>query len=165
MRLDQKRECVFSSCRKYRYSLKIVWDAARPVQMFIGLNPSTADEENDDPTVRRWLGFAHDWGAGGVIICNAFAYRSTDWTVLRKVEDPIGGAENDRHILFSIIASDSRPVACWGGNAAKVGDGGRGDAIRKLGQFECLGTNGDGSPKHPLYLRADTVRRPWNYEI
>lgn len=159
--LFTRRQCNFSSDRLYRFTLRIIWDASKPVQMFVGLNPSTADEENDDPTVRRWIGFAQDWGKGGIIICNAFAYRSTDWTVLKRVPDPIG-ERNDMHLAMAVIAADGMPIACWGANAAKI-DAGRADKISKLLRMDCFGTNADGSPQHPLYLRADTKPRPWNY--
>jgi len=162
--LFDDRQCVFSPCRLYRYFLKIVWDSGKPRQVFIGLNPSTADENSDDPTVRRWLGFAKDWGMGGVVILNAYAFRSTDWTRLRypaTVEDPVG-PDNDFWIEQVIAPTGPRPIACWGQNASKIRDGKRGEyLVNKFGPFDCLGQNADGSPCHPLYLRKDTEPRPW----
>src|SRR5262245_38555366 len=91
------RSAVFSPCRKYRYSLTRIWDAERPNVMFVGLNPSTADDQVDDPTVRRCIGFARKWRFGGMIIVNLFAYRSTDPNRLQEILDPVG-PENDEHI-------------------------------------------------------------------
>lgn len=67
----------FSACGTYRYALRKIWLPAAPQVLFIGLNPSTADEKSDDPTIRRCLGFARSWGYGGLIVANLFAYRTT----------------------------------------------------------------------------------------
>src|SRR5271157_168450 len=81
---------TFSLCRTWRYKLWRRWSAAVPMVTFIGLNPSTADEINDDPTVRRCLGFARRWGFGGMSMLNVFAYRSTNPRALRAATDPVG---------------------------------------------------------------------------
>ena len=63
-----QRSAEFSECRLYRYSLRIVWGTALPLASFVGLNPSTADEWQDDPTVRRCRTFAESWNCGGLLI-------------------------------------------------------------------------------------------------
>ncbi|GHX72979.1 hypothetical protein VCSRO16_3593 [Vibrio cholerae] len=72
-----KNTAELSKCRKYRYALWRTWDSDKPFAMFIGLNPSTADEKNDDPTLRRCINFAKSWGYGGVCMANLFAFRAT----------------------------------------------------------------------------------------
>jgi hypothetical protein len=79
------KDAVLSECRTYRYALWRIWDQTVPYAMFIGLNPSTADESNDDPTLTRCMGFAKSWGYGGVCMANLFALRSTDPTALKTV--------------------------------------------------------------------------------
>jgi hypothetical protein len=74
----------FSTCRTWRYTLTRQWSFVHPLAMFIGLNCSTADETQDDPTVRRCMGFARDWGYGGLLMTNLFAFRATDPRVRRE---------------------------------------------------------------------------------
>lgn len=85
-----KKGAIISDCQQYRYALWRIWDETKPFVMFIMLNPSKADAETDDNTVRRCIGFAKSWGYGGIYICNLFAYRSTDPKVLLKVDNPFG---------------------------------------------------------------------------
>ena len=82
-----QRSAEFSECRLYRYSLRIAWDPALPLASFIGLNPSTADEWQDDPTVRRCRIFAESWNCGGLLMLNAFAFRATLPADMKKVEE------------------------------------------------------------------------------
>lgn len=84
----------FSRCRRYRYALWRQWQAAGPMLMLIGLNPSTADAERNDPTIRRCIGFAHDWGFGGVWVLNLFAWRATLPADLKAAADPVGPRAN-----------------------------------------------------------------------
>lgn len=147
----------FSPCRTWRYALWRRW-ASSPPAMFVGLNPSTADETQDDPTIRRCIRFARDWGYGGLVMTNLFAFRSTDPRQLNTAEDPIGPA-NDA-ALVAAAASAGVVVAAWGvhgthnGRAQDVIDRGL------LGSFTVLGLTADGHPRHPLYMRADC--RPLN---
>ena len=85
---------VFSECRRYRYVLRRIWDREKSPAMFVGLNPSTADEVRNDPTVTRCIGYAQRWGAGGLIMTNIFAFRSTDPNGLLAIEDPVGPLNN-----------------------------------------------------------------------
>lgn len=153
---DQRRT-VFSTCRRWRYTLWRSWDERLPYCQFIGLNPSTADEVQDDPTVRRCIRFARDWGYGALCMTNAFAYRATDPGVMKVQPDPVGRA-NDRW-LGEIAAAAGIVVAAWGVHGAHL-DRDRQLAAR-LGKLHCLGTTRDGHPRHPLYVRADTRPRPW----
>jgi hypothetical protein len=145
----------FSSCRRYRYSLSRAWNLDLPTIVFVGLNPSTADEHVDDATVRRCLGFARNWNYGGLVLVNLFAYRSTDPSALRQAEDPIGPL-NDESIA-SCCRSASRVVVAWGIH----GDCHRRDrdVLSLLSRPYCLGLTRNGAPKHPLYLAADTRLR------
>ena len=82
--------------RKYRYALWRIWDENKPYVLFIGLNPSTADETKDDPTVRRCIGFTQSWKKyGGVYLANLFAYRATNPRELEVVADPIGPGNDE----------------------------------------------------------------------
>lgn len=146
------RTATFSTCRKFRYSLTRVWNSDRPKVLFVGLNPSTADENVDDPTVRRCIGFARKWKYGGLILVNLFAYRSTDPSGLFEADDPIG-PQNDRSILERSKSVD-RIVVAWGTkgyfqNRAE-------QVLQLLPNASCLGVTKDGHPKHPLYLATTT---------
>lgn len=146
------RTAKFSSCRTFRYSLSRVWAPQHPKILFVGLNPSTADETEDDPTVRRCIGFARKWNYGGLVLVNLFAFRSTNPNALLHVDDPIGPA-NDRYILKSSNAT-ARVVLAWGTKGRILG---RDQHVLSLlpGAY-CLGVTNDGHPKHPLYLAAST---------
>lgn len=160
---------TFSPCGKYRYDLRRVWRPGKRVMVFVGLNPSTADQSTDDPTIRRILGFADDWGYGALVMLNAFAYRSTDPKALASMiarrRDPVG-AENDATIerVFAEHHAD-RLVIGWGAHGVLLGRG-RHLAERALalhGRPQCFGLTGNGQPKHPLYLAAST--RPRRYTV
>lgn len=88
------KSAVLSADRRYRYGLFRIWDLERPLAMFVGLNPSTADETDDDPTIRRCVRFASDWQYGGLIMANLFAYRATSPRDLPDGEEAVG-ALND----------------------------------------------------------------------
>jgi hypothetical protein len=145
----------FSPCRTWRYELWRRWSAAGPMVAFIGLNPSTADELNDDSTVRRCIGFAHCWGFGGVYMLNVFAFRSTNPRALKTAVDPIGQG-NDAALLKTCRRCDM-VVACWGVWGGLF-DRDR-TVIELLGAvpMHCLGMTQGGQPKHPLYLRSTTT--------
>lgn len=154
-----KRSASFSTCRKYRYTLKIIWDASLPAAVFIGLNPSTADEVIDDNTIRRCRGFAKSWGCGGIVMLNLFAFRATLPADMRAQSDPIG-RDNNMHICMAVIAAEGPIVACWGTHGKHLE---RGKAVsRFVNDMQCLGRNADGTPKHPLYLAASTPLQPYS---
>jgi hypothetical protein len=152
-----QRGANFSRCGTYRYALRRCWDAARPPALIVGLNPSTADAERDDPTIRRCVRFARDWGFGGVVVGNLFAYRATRPAALRAAPAPVGPA-NDRW-LRALTREAGIVVAAWGDDGRH---GGRDRAVlRLLGAAHCLGTTKAGAPRHPLYVRADVAPRPF----
>lgn len=116
--------------------------------MFIGLNPSTADETLDDPTIRRCIGYAKDWGYGGLLMTNIFAYRSTDPRGLLTVEDPIG-PDNDKALLKCFLEVDLA-IAAWGVHGTLVE---RDKRVRELlAPLHYLRLTKAGHPAHPLYL-------------
>ena len=124
--------------------------------MFIGLNPSTADESVDDPTLRRTMDFARRWGFGGVGNGNLFAFRATDPKAMMAARDPVG-PENDRW-LQRLATQAGLVVAAWGNDG---GFQGRSAVVRGyLPNLHCLKLNASGEPAHPLYQRADTQPRP-----
>ncbi|OQY98832.1 MAG: hypothetical protein B6D36_17070 [Planctomycetes bacterium UTPLA1] len=145
----------FSACRRYRYILWRLWNPDEPVVMVVGLNPSTADETTDDPTVRRCVRFAQSWGYGGVLLTNLFAYRSKDPAALPSVSDPVG-PDNDRWIAWSNERS-VLSVAAWGvGGSLHQRDR---EVLPLLTNPHCLGITKGGAPRHPLYLGAWTRPR------
>lgn len=149
----------FSQCGKYRYALYRTWDVKAPKVMFVGLNPSTADAEVDDPTIRRCIRFAKDWGFGGLIMTNLFALRATNPKEMLKHTGPIG---TENHTWFRVLLGRvSVVVACWGNRGDHQNQD---EAIMSLiPHMQCLGLTGRGMPKHPLRLRADTSLRPLVY--
>ena len=150
--LRMESTALFSTCRQFRYSLTRVWDNELPLAMFIGLNPSTADEIKDDPTVRRCIGFARSGGFGGIVLANLFAFRSKDPRSLKDVHDPVG-PENDVRIIESAYSA-ARVIVAWGVHGA-LHDRDK-HVLSLLQKPYCLGITKDGLPKHPLYLAAST---------
>ncbi len=147
-----QRSAHFSACSTYRYSLSRTWDTSLPRILFVGLNPSTADEQCDDPTVRRCIGFARSWGYGGLVLVNLFAYRTTDPNELKNVEAPVG-PDNDRWIATEKSRVE-RIVAAWGNHGVLLN---RDEAVlATLGRVYCLGVTKAGCPRHPLYLASNT---------
>ncbi len=151
---------VFSEDRMYRFALWRHWDACLLPMTFILLNPSTADETKDDPTIRRCVQYARDWDYGGVCIVNIFAFRATDPRTLTRVSDPIG-PDNDYHIKR--LSSEGMVVAAWGTHGAYLD---RGEQVKMMlaerGIRPCvLKLTKDGHPSHPLYLSASLRPVPW----
>jgi len=148
-----RKTARFSKDRKHRYALWRTWNEDKPTVLFIGLNPSTADETEDDPTIRRCINYAKDWGYGGMVMANLFAFRATDPKNMKASEDPVG-KYNDT--MIRTLASESKMVvACWGGHGAYLG---RGHEVRLLiseKDVKCFGVTKNKSPKHPLYLKKD----------
>lgn len=122
---------------------------------FIMLNPSTATESVNDPTITRCINYAIAWGYGEAIITNLFALRSTDPEALYDHNEPIGMPDNQKYIL-EIAGICAKVVCAWGVH----GDfRGRGEHVANLlaekHDLYCLGVTIHGFPKHPLYLRGD----------
>ena len=157
IRILIEKTAVFSSCRTYRYELWRLWDKAKPYALFIGLNPSTADETNDDPTIRRCIGFAASWGYGGLCMMNLFAYRATDPKEMIKYPFPIG-PENDRR-LMQLSEKAGIVIAAWG-TRGEFRDRDK-TICGLLKDLKCLGTTKSGQPRHPLYLSSNTIPRQY----
>jgi len=102
----------FSPDRVHRYELWRTWDKSKGIAMFIGLNPSTADEIKNDPTVTRCINYAKKWGYGGMIMSNIFAYRATDPKIMKGATDPVG-PDNDEWLVKSSKEA-GLIVAAWG---------------------------------------------------
>ena len=146
-----KKSANFSRCRTYRYALWRSWDEHKPYAMMIGLNPSTADEVEDDPTLIRCINFAKSWGYGGVCMTNLFAYRATDPNDMKAVADPVGASNN--RWLTRLAKEAGIVVAAWGNDGSYLN---RASQIRnKIPNLYCLKMNKSGEPAHPLYLRAE----------
>lgn len=149
---------TFSQCGKYRRVLKRVWDESLPTVLFIGMNPSTADTTVDDPTVRRECGYARQWGFGGLVKVNVMDYRATYPKDL-LLEGVVAQTEENLREIEQLCTASPLVIAAWGkiGGPLKNCEQAVRDVLRKCKvQPKCLGTNIDGSPKHPLYLRKDT---------
>lgn len=145
-------DAAFSPCTKYRYTLYRRWSAETGITAaFIGLNPSTADATQDDPTIRRCVGFAMSWGCVGMYMLNAYAFRATDPKVMKAHHAPIGTDNND--YIQSVSRSCYFKVACWGAHILSM----RQESIKAMVKgLQCFGLTAGGFPKHPLYLAKDT---------
>jgi hypothetical protein len=120
------------------------------------LNPSTADECSDDPTIRRCIGFARTWGYGGLEVVNLFALRATDPRALRVSRDPIGGS-NDAY-LRDAAARAAVMVIAWGAHGVfRSRSAAALELLSPLARLLALGWTIAGEPRHPLYLRRDVT--------
>lgn len=143
MKIDAK----LSKCRKYRYALWRIWDDSKPYAMFIGLNPSTADETEDDPTINRCIGFSKNWGYGGLCMANLFAFRSTDPRVMMASNNPVGTNNDDW--IKKLSKEAGIVVAAWGNNGSYMDRSKK--IVDMIPNLMCLRINKTGEPSHPLY--------------
>lgn len=153
------RTAVVSACGTYRYRLSRRWGPAGGRYVaWVMLNPSTADAERDDATVRRVVSYSQAWGYDEAFVVNVFALRATDPAALKAHPDPVG-PDNHWHVE-AVCRNAKLVVAAWGANM-----GGTIPELRvrhdlaKWGGAKCLGLTRDGHPKHPLRLRKDEVPR------
>lgn len=145
------KHATLSRCGTYRYWLERSWaETGRGFVNFVMLNPSTADAEKDDATIRKCIGFAQHWGYDGLHVVNLFALRSTDPTALYSHADPVG-PENDLFIKAGKLSAEKTIVA-WGTHGKIRGRGEKVLAMLDPARTFRLGRNSDGSPKHPLYV-------------
>ncbi len=155
--LFDKDGAIFSECRRYRYALFRQWNLEDPILMFIGLNPSTANEHDNDPTIRRVIKFAFDWGYGGVSMLNLFPLVSSNPSDLLDFYNTpfhdLALEENNKY-LERCFDKCSELVFAWG--AFKQAEKRAEEVIKMFPNALCLGKNMNGSPKHPLYIPAST---------
>lgn len=153
-----------SSCGKYRYSLTRIWDISKSQVLFIMLNPSTADDKQDDPTIRRCINFAKLWGYGGIYVCNLFAFRTTNPKELLKTDNPFGD-KNIWHIRRLVDRVD-KVICAWGNRSIlkKILKGQNEiNLIRFIGEkIYVIDLSKDGTPKHPLYLKSNLIPIRWD---
>ncbi|OQW66143.1 MAG: hypothetical protein BVN29_06595 [Nitrospira sp. ST-bin5] len=157
---DSTVSVVFSECQQYRYQLREIWDASKPLILWLLMNPSVACMNYSDPTLRKTGQFARAWGYGGQLVGNVHAYRATDKARLLKVADPVG-PKNDRMILA--MASEAKTVVLAYGQPPKPLRA-RGADVVALLRFHpklChLRLAQDGTPVHPLYLPPTLRPKP-----
>lgn len=152
------RWAEYSEDRVYRYALGIPFNVPGKPCVFLLLNPSTATESQDDPTVRRCWGFAMRWGFAGAVILNLFAFRATLPADMRNAFDPIG-PDNDAAIR-RLVPTGGALICAWGVfGRYRDRDVSVLLSLDEIGaQTECLGLTKAGDPRHPLYLKSDAVR-------
>lgn len=146
---------TFSPCKRYRYTLLRDFGMQAPPLTAVMLNPSTADDVKDDPTIRRLIGFAKAWGHGSLLVLNLFAIRATDPREMLRADDPVGPGNDEaiRHALQQAQDGGLPVLAAWGAHGGhrrrdffvthRLVDG---------VQWVCLGRTHAGFPRHPLYV-------------
>lgn len=150
---------TFSECRNYRYALWRIWDAEKPLVMFIGLNPSTANETEADPTIESVKRISRFNGYGGFYMMNCFAYVATKPEDLKH--NPMSDEWNNN--MLTVIAGKCKDVVFAWGNFKVVTDTGRNDElIEMFPNAKTLKKNKNGSPKHPLYCKSESELIPFN---
>ncbi len=152
---------IYSHCESYRYSLTRIWDEGGTKALFVMLNPSTATEVQNDPTVERCERRARALGYGAFRVCNIFAWRETDPKLMRARPDPVG-PNNDTSILEACHWAD-RVICAWGAHGAHLN---RGPEVERLVRGTGvapyhLGLTKGGHPKHPLYIAYQQQPEPW----
>ena len=171
-------DAAFSSDCHYRWWLRRHWTDGGGCLLFLGLNPSRADAARDDPTLRRLLGFARDWGYNELVVLNLFARVSASPAVLKRVQDPVG-AENDSVLKRWFMAWSLDPgidLWCgWGGNGDHQGRHRvvqahleallprRRRSAPDVPEPFSLGLTRSGQPRHPLYAPRQSCRRPFRW--
>lgn len=159
---------VLSDCFHYRYRLSRGHQLHGPTFLFIGVNPSTADERVDDATIRKMRGFVARWAGRGFWVGNAFAYRTPDVAHLASVDDPVG-PHNALHLAAMVKASDVI-VPCWGARQKlprklwPTLDAVQANLAATRKPLRCLGFTSSGDPRHPLFVSYDTplVELDWS---
>lgn len=150
----------FDATGTYRYRLWREWNRQARRLGFVMLNPSTADGQVNDPTIRRCIGFAHAWGYGRLDVVNLFAYRTPSPRQLVRATEPIGAA-NDR-VLLTVAEQVDCLVLAWGNRGDWQG---RDRTVIQLlahhPNLRCLGLTQHNQPRHPLYLRRETILLPF----
>jgi len=154
-----EKSASISDCGRYRYGLERRWDRGAKMLPIIMLNPSTADADIDDPTIRRCMWFARRESFGGIAVANLFAFRATSPAEMMAADDPYGpeGSEAIEQLLSAAAYHDVPVLAAWGARGSYRGRdkmviiSAKGAGVRLV----CLGTTKDGHPIHPLYRPSD----------
>lgn len=153
MNLGIVRSAEFSPCRTWRYSLYREWNQQRALITFVLLNPSTADAAKDDPTNRRGIGYASQWGYGSCCFVNLFAYRTPYPGEMRLAEDPIGPQNND--YIMKWVRQSAKIILAWGNHGSFMS---RDEEVcRMVCRYNTwsFGQTKQHQPKHILYLSKD----------
>ena len=158
---DAPSTAIYSNCERYRYSLTRIWDPNGRRVLFVMLNPSTATEVQNDPTVERCERRARALGFGAFQVTNIFAWRDTDPRAMRAAPDPVG-PHNDATILAGVGWAD-QVIAAWGTHGAHLGRGAQVQALLNQtgAPIQHLGLTKEGHPKHPLYIAYVQQPKPW----
>lgn len=144
-----RRRAGFSRCQSYRYWLWREFANGAGHCVFIGLNPSTGDADRDDPTIRRCMGFASDWGYQTMTVVNLFAFRTPEPAELKKAALPEGNS-NRASLRRACIRAD-RIVAAWGTHGNHLNQANRLRKFFSTYELYCFGTTKANQPLHPLY--------------
>jgi hypothetical protein len=155
---------TISECGQYRYRLWRVWDECLPVMVFVMQNPSTADADADDPTIRKCIGFAKKHGYGGISVRNVFALRATDERELFTHRDPVGPLNPDHLMAARSESMLTRLVVAWGNRLGGKRFRSAYDSAKVICQTlrpYCLGMNKSGEPKHPLFVPYSAELVEW----
>lgn len=158
---DAPSTALYSPCERYRYALTRTWEPAGKRALFVMLNPSTATEVQNDPTVERCERRARTLGFGAFRVCNIFAFRATDPKVMRAQTDPVG-PDNDAAIRDGADWADT-VVCAWGTHGAHLARGAAVEALLRASGKPLfhLGLSKAGHPKHPLYIGYAHQPEPW----
>ena len=161
--MEYKDAVIEGPRNRYRYSLKRSnrpWsqlEGSRTIA-FIGVNPSTADAENDDPTIRKCWGFTERWGYDGFIMLNLFAFRATDPGTLKRITcDPVGPRNNE--FLAQFARRCDKTILMYGNNGTLYGRDLEVLSLLRTPETRplyCLKQNRTGTPAHVLYLPNDS---------
>jgi hypothetical protein len=152
----------------WRYRLDRIWAPEKGTVAFVMLNPSTADAEQDDATIRRCVGFAQDWGYGHLAVVNLYGFRATDPKELKEwIATDEGwaiGRDNGRHVIEVCLQAQTI-VAAWGANAPEKRVEAVRATFRALGvRIDCLGYTKSGQPVHPLRQPKNAMLRKYMWE-
>ena len=140
-----KRHALLSKDKKYRYSLKRIWDNDKPKVLFIMLNPSLADNYQDDPTIRRLIKFAKLYGYGGFYVGNLFSYITPYPSEL--LDKDLMFSKKNIHEIKNMTGLIKDVVYGWGNSFEEP------EWLKQIiSNPKCFGKNKNKTPKHPLYL-------------
>lgn len=171
--VEIRREAEISPCGMFRWTLKRFWHAG-PYVCWVMLNPSTADAERDDPTIREVIRFTRLWGYQGLVVVNLYPFRSSSPAVCRRwseqneyANDVNDALDHNRKVILDVTNDADLIMAAWGappwahGWSEVIADDIRGtfDHGGPVRQIHCLGTTQDGSPKHPLARGVHRIPR------